>query len=155
MQIGVSIKALLKNPFDNIDNYKIGHSYEVTVKKILAYGVFCELEDSLIALLHQSEISWTDKNPYPKNFFKVGQKIQVSILSIDKENQRVSVSYKLTQKNPYQLVVDKYGKESEVEVVVVSKNENGVIVKFEDIGVEAYLHQNQLSWNSDLSLIHI
>ena len=149
LQIGVSIKALLKNPFDNIDNYKIGHSYEVTVKKILAYGVFCELEDSLIALLHQSEISWTDKNPYPKNFFKVGQKIQVSILSIDKENQRVSVSYKLTQKNPYQLVVDKYGKESEVEVVVISKNENGVIVKFEDIGVEAYLHQNQLSWNND------
>ena len=149
LQIGVSIKALLKNPFDNIDNYKIGHSYEVTVKKILAYGVFCELEDSLIALLHQSEISWTDKNPYPKNFFKVGQKIRVSVLSIDKENQRVSVSYKLTQKNPYQVVGDKYGKDSEVEVVVVSKNENGVIVKFEDIGVEAYLHQNQLSWNSD------
>ena len=149
LQIGVSIKALLKNPFDNIDNYKIGQSYEVTVKKILAYGVFCELEDSLIALLHQSEISWTDKNPYPKNFFKVGQKIRVSVLSIDKENQRVSVSYKLTQKNPYQVVGDKYGKDSEVEVVVVSKNENGVIVKFEDIGVEAYLHQNQLSWNSD------
>ena len=72
LQIGVSIKALLKNPFDNIDNYKVGENYKVTIKKILAYGVFCELEDSLIALLHQSEISWTDKNAFPKNFFKLG-----------------------------------------------------------------------------------
>ena len=94
MQIGVSIKALLKNPFDNIENYHVGENYDVVVKKILAYGVFCELEDSLIALLHQSEISWTEKNPFPKNYFKLGQTIKVQILSIDKDAQRVSVSYR-------------------------------------------------------------
>ena len=111
LQIGVSIKALLKNPFDNIGNYKVGNEYEVIVKKILAYGVFCELEDSLIALLHQSEISYTEKNPLPKNHFKLGEKIKVQILNIDKETQRVSVSYKLTQKNPYELLKEKIGKD--------------------------------------------
>ena len=149
LQIGVSIKALLKNPFDNIGNYKVGNEYEVTVKKILAYGVFCELEDSLIALLHQSEISYTEKNPLAKNYFKLGDKIKVQILNIDKETQRVSVSYKLTQKNPYELLKEKIGKDSVVDVKVADKNESGVIVKFDDYNLEGYLHLNQLSWNSN------
>ena len=148
MQIGVSIKALLKNPFDNINNYEIGKKYEVVVKKIQAYGVFCELEDSLIALLHQSEISWTEKNPYPKNFFKIGQKINVKIISIDKDNQRISVSYKATLENPYEKI-SKIDKNKEIEVVVSEKNENGMFVKFIDLNIEGYLHQNQLSWTGN------
>ena len=149
MQIGVSIKALLKNPFDNIQNYKVGENYTVTVKKILAYGIFCELEDSLIALLHQSEISWTEKNPFPKNYFKIGQKISVQIISIDKDAQRVSVSYKLTQENPYEKVNTKFGKDSVIEVSIKEKNENGLIVTLPDIELDAFLHQNQLSWSGN------
>ena len=149
MQIGVSIKALLKNPFDNIQNYKVGENYTVTVKKILAYGIFCELEDSLIALLHQSEISWTEKNPFPKNYFKIGQKITVQIISIDKDAQRVSVSYKLTQENPYEKVNTKFGKDSEIEVSIKEKNENGLIVTLPDVELDAFLHQNQLSWSGN------
>ena len=149
MQIGVSIKALLKNPFDNIQNYKVGENYTVTVKKILAYGIFCELEDSLIALLHQSEMSWTEKNPFPKNYFKIGQKISVQIISIDKDAQRVSVSYKLTQENPYEKVISKFGKDSEIEVVIKEKNENGLIVTLPDVEIDAFLHQNQLSWSGN------
>ena len=149
MQIGVSIKALLKNPFDNIQNYKVGENYTVTVKKILAYGIFCELEDSLIALLHQSEMSWTEKNPFPKNYFKIGQKILVQIISIDKDAQRVSVSYKLTQENPYEKVISKFGKDSEIEVGIKEKNENGLIVTLPDVEIDAFLHQNQLSWSGN------
>ena len=149
LQIGVSIKALLKNPFDNIDNYKVGNNYEVTIKKILAYGVFCELEDSLIALLHQSEISWTEKNAFPKNYFKIGQKINVQIISIDKDSQRVSISYKLTQQNPYELLSKKFTKDEAIEVVVTEKNENGILVKLPEVDIEAYLHQNQLSWKGN------
>ena len=149
MQIGVSIKALLKNPFDNIQNYKVGENYTVTVKKILAYGIFCELEDSLIALLHQSEMSWTEKNPFPKNYFKIGQKISVQIISIDKDAQRVSVSYKLTQENPYEKVISKFGKDSEIEVAIKEKNENGLIVTLPDVEIDAFLHQNQLSWSGN------
>ena len=149
LQIGVSIKALLKNPFDNIDNYKVGGNYNVIVKKVLAYGLFCELEDSLVALLHQSQISWTEKNPFPKNYFKVGQKIKVQIISIDKENQRISISYKLTQENPYEIASKKFGKENALEVSIVDKNENGLIVKLPEVNLEAFLHQNQLSWTGN------
>ena len=148
MQIGVSIKALLKNPFDNIENYKIGENYDVVIKKILAYGVFCELEDSLIALLHQSEISWTEKNAFPKNYFKVGQKIKAKIISIDKDAQRISISHKLTLENPYQKVLDLYGIDSTIEVSVKDKNESGLIVNIPDVNIDAFLHQNQISWNS-------
>ena len=149
LQIGVSIKALLKNPFDNINNYKIGEIYDVTVKKILAYGIFVELEDSLIALCHQSEISHTEKNPYPKNFFKLGQKIKVKILSIDKDAQRVSVSYRQTQENPYEKILKTHGKDSVIEGIVSDKNENGVLIKLADTNIEGYLHQNQLSWSGN------
>ena len=149
LQIGVSIKALLKNPFDNIDNYKEGENYNVTVKKILAYGVFCELEDSLIALLHQSEISWTDKNAFPKNFFKIGEKILVKIIGIDKEAQRISVSYKATLENPYEKIANKYKNDEVVEVQVLNKNESGAVVKIVENNIEAFLHQNQLSWSNN------
>ncbi len=148
MQIGVSIKALLKNPFDNIENYKIGEDYDVIIKKILAYGVFCELEDSLIALLHQSEISWTEKNAFPKNYFKIGQKIKARILSIDKDAQRISISHKLTLENPYKKVLDMYGIDSTIEVNIKEKNENGLIVTIPNVNIDAFLHQNQLSWSS-------
>ena len=149
LQIGVSIKALLKNPFDNIDNYKEGENYNVTVKKILAYGVFCELEDSLIALLHQSEISWTDKNAFPKNFFKIGEKILVKIIGIDKEAQRISISYKAILENPYEKIANKYKNDEVVEVQVLNKNESGAVVKIVENNVEAFLHQNQLSWSNN------
>ena len=149
LQIGVSIKALLKNPFDNINNYKINEIYDVTVKRILAYGIFVELEDSLIALCHQSEISHTEKNPYPKNFFKLGQKIKVKILSIDKDAQRVSVSYRQTQENPYEKILKTHGKDSVIEGIVSDKNENGVLIKLADTNIEGYLHQNQLSWSGN------
>ena len=149
LQIGVSIKALLKNPFDNINNYEIGEIYEVTVKKILAYGIFVELEDSLIALCHQSEISHTEKNPYPKNFFKLGQKIKVKLLSIDKDAQRISVSFRQTQENPYENIIKTYGKDAIVEGTVSDKNENGALIKIGDTNIEGYLHQNQLSWSGN------
>ncbi len=149
LQIGVSIKALLKNPFDNIENYKVGENYDVIVKKVLAYGLFCELEDSLVALLHQSQISWTEKNPFPKNYFQVGQKIKAQIMSIDKDNQRISISHKLTQENPYELIKNKFGSIASIEVIVVDKNESGLIVKLPEVNVEAFLHQNQLSWTGN------
>ena len=149
LQIGVSIKALLKNPFDNIDNYKVGENYKVTIKKILAYGVFCELEDSLIALLHQSEISWTDKNAFPKNFFKLGDKILIKILSIDKDAQRISVSYKATLENPYKKVSNKHKNDEIIDVQVLSKNESGAVVKIIENNIEAFLHHNQLSWSNN------
>ena len=149
LQIGVSIKALLKNPFDNINNYQEGENYNVTIKKILAYGVFCELEDSLIALLHQSEISWTDKNAFPKNFFKVGEKILVKIISIDKDAQRISVSYKATLENPYEKIANKFKNDEVVEVQVLNTNESGAVVKIVENNIEAFLHQNQLSWSNN------
>ncbi len=149
LQIGVSIKALLQNPFDNINKYKVGDIYNVKVTKILTYGVFCELEDSLIALLHQSEISWTEKNPIPKNHFKLGQIINVKIMSIDKDAQRVSVSFKATQDNPYEVVEKNYSKEKSIEVEVSEKNDNGVFVRILDANVEGYLHQNQISWQGN------
>ena len=149
LQIGVSIKALLKNPFDNINNYQVGENYSVTIKKILAYGVFCELEDSLIALLHQSEISWTDKNAFPKNFFKVGEKILVKIISIDKDAQRISVSYKATLENPYEKIANKFKNDEVVEVQVLNTNESGAVVKIVENNLEAFLHQNQLSWSNN------
>ena len=146
MQIGVSIKALLKNPFDNIENYKVGENYDVVVKKVLAYGVFCELEDSLVALLHQSQISWTEKNPFPKNYFKVGQKIKAQIISIDKDNQRISISHKLTQENPFETFEKKYPVGTVIDAQVVNKNEYSLFVSVKDLDLDAFLHCNDLTY---------
>ena len=93
MQISCSIKALTKDPFENISNYEIGKSYKAKVIKVVDYGAFCELQPGLTCLLHSSEISWNKKNVSPSKFFKVNDEIQCVITEIDKEKKRVAISH--------------------------------------------------------------
>ena len=61
LQVGCSVKQLLPDPFEHIENYELNKLYKVKVVKIMDFGAFCELEPGLTTLLHSSELSWSKK----------------------------------------------------------------------------------------------
>jgi len=147
LQIGCSIKQLLPDPFDHINNYELGKPYKVKVVKITDYGCFCELEPGLSTLLHSSEISWTKKNVSPKKIFRVSDEIDCVITEIDKEKKRISISHKLTKENPYDKLEKSYGVGSVVNGTISNLNEYAIYVKIENLEIDGFLHANDLSYS--------
>ncbi len=149
LQIGCSIKQLSPDPFEHINNYKIGEKYKVKVDKITDYGCFCSLEPGLSTLLHSSEMSWTKRNIIPKKLFKVGDMIDCVITEIDKEKRRIAISHKLTIENPYVTLENRFPEGSEINGVVSSSNEYALYVKLDDFDIDGFLHANDLSYTNN------
>ena len=133
------------DPFDNIDNYKLIHN-TLLEEKISDFGALCSLEEGLITLLHNSEISWSKKNNSAKKMLKVGQEIPCVITEIDKDKRRVAISHRLTQENPFETFEKKYPVNTIVEGEVVNKNEYSLFLKIEDLEIDGFLHCNDLTY---------
>jgi len=146
LQVGCSIKQLSPDPFEHISNYELKKLYKAKVVKITDYGCFCELEPGLSTLLHSSELSWTKKNASAKKLFKIGDTIDCVITEIDKEKRRVAISYRLARENPFELLEKKHPVGSEITGKISSINEYAIYLKIEDIGIDVFLHSNDLSY---------
>ena len=84
-RVSASVKALTENPYENIEKkYKVGETYEGIVTKIMDYGCFVKIEDSIEGLIHSSELDWTNRNIKPSKVVSVSQKIKFKIVNIDK-----------------------------------------------------------------------
>ena len=126
LQIGVSLKQMGKDPFENISNYELNKVYKVKIVKLMDFGAFAELESGLSTLLHSSELSWTKKNVSAKKMFKVGDEINCVITEIDESKRRVAISHRLATENPFEVLEKKYPVGTIVEGEVVSKNEYSI-----------------------------
>ena len=146
LQVGCSIKQLLPDPFEHIENYELKKIYKAKVVKIMDFGAFCELEPGLTTLLHSSELSWTKKNTSVKKMFKVGDEIECVITEIDKAKRRVAISHKLTKENPFEVFEKKYPVGTEVNGEVVNKNEYSLFINIENLDIDAFLHCNDLTY---------
>jgi len=146
LQVGCSIKQLLPDPFEHIENYELKKIYKAKVVKIMDFGAFCELEPGLTTLLHTSELSWTKKNTSARKMFKVGDEIDCVITEIDKAKRRVAISHKLTKENPFEIFEKKYPVGTEVNGEVVNKNEYSLFLNIENLDIDAFLHCNDLTY---------
>ena len=140
----------MPDPFDNIDKYETGKIYKVKILKLTDFGFFAELEKGLVCLCHSSEFSHTKKNIPAKKLFSLGQEVDVVLKEIDKDQRRISLSYKLTQENPYQTFEKTYKVGDIIETKVVAKNEYSLFVKVENINdLELFCHGNNLSYTEN------
>ncbi|NLK64821.1 MAG: bifunctional 4-hydroxy-3-methylbut-2-enyl diphosphate reductase/30S ribosomal protein S1 [Tissierellia bacterium] len=119
-----------------------GEIYEGTVKNLQDYGAFVEI-NGIDGLLHINEIAWT-RIKHPSEVLKPGDKINVKVKSVDKENKRLSLSYKATVKSPWAKFLDKHQKGDIVTGVVTRIVDFGAFVKVDDI--ECLLHIKDLDW---------
>ena len=147
-KISVSIKLLSQDPFETkINNYKVGETYSAEVRKIMDYGLFLSLEDSLEGLCHQSELSHSKKNISAKKLFKIGQKISVVVKEIDMEKRRISLSYKDTLKNPWDEFEDKFPIGTKVVGKIKNVTDFGLFVDIVDSEITGMVHYKDLSYN--------
>jgi len=119
-----------------------GEIYEGTVKNIQDYGAFVEI-NGIDGLLHINEIAWT-RIKHPSEVLKTGDKISVKVKSIDKENKKLSLSYKATVKSPWSMFLDKHQKGDVVTGKVTRIADFGAFVEID--GIECLLHIKDLDW---------
>lgn len=125
------------------NNVEIGRKYEGTVASISSYGAFIDLDGIVQGLLHVSEISW-DRNAKVNEILKQGQKIEVTIKDVDKENKRIKLSYGEKGQNPWNNIDEKYHINDVVKVKVVKIMPFGVFVELE-LGIEGLVHISQIA----------
>ena len=144
-RVSASVKALTEDPYENLaKKYKIGNIYEGTCTKLMDYGVFVKLEDGVEGLIHNSELSWTNRNIQPSKVLSVSQTIKVKIVTIDTDAKRISLSYKETLDNPWKKIEDKIG--SIVEVKIKNITDKAIFAEL-DTGLTGMLHYKEISYS--------
>jgi small subunit ribosomal protein S1 len=122
---------------------KIGDLVEGQIKSIVDFGLFVDV-GGFEGLVHRSEISWKDL-PAPPNTYKVGDRVKVKILNVEKEKQRISLSIKQTRPDPWLGIAARYPKDNRVQGTVVAITDFGAFVRLEE-DVEGLVHVSELSW---------
>ena len=146
-RIALGYKQLTPHPWDNLDqNIKVGDTVKGKVVLIADYGAFVEIEPGVEGLIHVSEMSWSPRLHSAQEFLKVGDEVEAQVLSIDRENRKMSLGLKQLTPNPWESIRDKYPVGSVHKAVVRNITNFGVFAEPED-GVEGLIHISDLSWN--------
>mgnify|MGYP001483341048 FL=1 len=147
-RVSASIKALTEDPYQNISKkYKLGEIYDGVCTKLMDYGVFVKLEEGIEGLIHNSELSWANKNIQPSKVLSVSQKIKVKIVNIDIETKRISLSYKATLENPWDILEKETG--NEIEVKVKNITDKAIFAELKS-GLTGMLHYKELSYDENI-----
>ena len=151
-RISASVKALSADPYADIENkFKIGEIYEGEIVKLMEYGAFCRLQSSVEGLIHSSEIDYTNKNIKPSKVFSLGQKVKVKIVNIEKENKRISLSYKATMPNPWEEIKNKIGEKIKFKITnITDKALFGDLIEY---NLNAMCHYRELNYVENISEI--
>uniref|UniRef100_UPI00015721C2 30S ribosomal protein S1 n=1 Tax=Victivallis vadensis TaxID=172901 RepID=UPI00015721C2 len=151
--IGVSRRELLEETLKDqrsklLGEMKVDELRKGVVKNITDFGAFIDL-GGVDGLLHITDISW-GRISHPSEVLKVGEEIEVVIIGIDKEKERVSLGLKQKTRNPWDDVVSKYPKGSKINGKVVNIMPYGAFVEIET-GVEGLIHVSEMSWTKRVS----
>src|SRR5438067_2287745 len=125
-----------------LDRLNPGDVVEGQISNIVDFGAFVDL-DGMDGLIHISELSWSHVN-HPSEVLEIGQKVQVKVLDIDRERQRISLGLKQTQSDPWQQVLEQYKEGDEVDGKVTKVVTFGAFVEILP-GVEGLVHISQLA----------
>lgn len=132
-RISLSLKQLEQNPWlDAESKYSVGDKVSGKVRGFTDYGAFVELDNNLEGMIHVSDMSWTKRIAHPQDVLKKGQKVDVSVLSIDAQNRRIALGLKQLQPNPWAQIAVKYPLDTALEAEVVSITDFGVFVKIDE-----------------------
>ncbi|WNY62603.1 30S ribosomal protein S1 [Borreliella carolinensis] len=146
----LSLKALKSNPWDSVDvKYKIDSIVKGKVVKILPFGAVIELDSELSGFLHISNFSWIRVIKSPQELIKLGQIVEVKVLEIDKENQKISLGIKQINENPWERLTEKYPIGRVVQGVVTNITKAGAFVNIEE-GIDAYVSKFDISWLEEI-----
>jgi len=145
-RISLGLKQLQDHPWENItQKYDEGDVVEGKVVSITNYGAFVELEKGIEGLVHISEMSWTRHIKHPSQMVSLGQLVDVKILNIDEEEQKISLGMKQLEPDPWEGISDRYPAGTVLTGTVRNITNFGVFVEIEP-GIDGLVHISDLSW---------
>lgn len=146
-KISLGIKQTMDNPWESIEErYPIGSQISGRVRNLTSFGAFVEIEDGIDGLVHISDMSWTKRITHPSEVLNKGDELDVVVLSIDKENHRISLGLKQTSENPWDRMKEQFPEGTEVEGEVTQILDRGVVVNL-DQDIEGFVPLSQLGWD--------
>ena len=145
-RISLGLKQLTTHPWENIeDKYPIDGQIRGKVVSITDYGAFVELEEGIEGLVHISEMSWTQHVRHPSKLVNIGDSVEVMVLKVDSENQKISLGMKQTEEDPWETLDSKYPPGTKLEGTVRSLTNFGAFVEIED-NIDGLVHISDMSW---------
>jgi small subunit ribosomal protein S1 len=149
-RIALGLKQLTPHPWDKVDeNLKVGDSVKGKVVVLADYGAFIEIEPGFEGLVHVSEMSWSQHLRSAQDFLKVGDDVECQILSIDREERKMSLGIKQLMPDPWSEIESKYLVGSQHTAKVRNFTNFGVFVELEE-GVDGLIHISDLSWSKKI-----
>ncbi|MBP5420020.1 MAG: 30S ribosomal protein S1 [Bacteroidales bacterium] len=137
-KMSLGIKQLHPDPWANIEEkYAVGTKHTAVVRNFTNFGIFAEIEEGIDGLIHISDLSWTKKIKHPAEFTSIGDKIEVVVLEIDKENRRLSLGHKQLEDNPWDVFETIFTVDSVHEGTITEILERGAVVAL-PYGVEGF-----------------
>ncbi len=145
-RIALGLKQLTPHPWDALNaDLKVGDHVNGKVVVIADYGAFVEIQPGVEGLIHVSEMSWSQHLRSAQDFLKVGDEIEAVILTLDREERKMSLGIKQLKEDPWETIEVKYPVGSKHTAKVRNFTNFGVFVELEE-GVDGLIHISDLSW---------
>ncbi|MBP9987530.1 MAG: 30S ribosomal protein S1, partial [Bacteroidales bacterium] len=149
-RIALGIKQLTPHPWDALDaDLKVGDKVKGKVVVIADYGAFVEVQPGVEGLIHVSEMSWSLHLRSAQDFFKVGDEVEAVILTLDREERKMSLGIKQLKPDPWASITELYPIGSKHTATVRNITNFGVFVELKE-GVEGLVHISDLSWTKKI-----
>ncbi len=151
-KMSLSIKQMTEDPWNTIEQqYPEGSKHKGLVKNITPYGVFVELSPGIGGMIHISDLSWLKRFNNPNEYTKVGNEIDVIIMSIDKENRKLQLGHKQIEEDPWNSLEETFPVGSIHEGTVTRKDDKGAIVQL-PYGLEGFAPARHLRTEDEKSI---
>ena len=150
-RIALGLKQLTPHPWDSLDpNLKVGDVVKGKVVVLADYGAFVEIQPGVEGLIHVSEMSWSQHLRSAQEFLQVGDEVEAQILTLDREERKMSLGIKQLKPDPWENIEEKYPVDSKHKATVRNFTNFGVFVELEE-GVDGLIHISDLSWTKKIN----
>jgi len=150
-RVSLGLKQRSTNPWDNIQaKYPVGSRLRGKVVNLVPYGAFVEIEQGVEGLVHVSEISWTKRIARASDVLTVGQEVDVVVLNVNKDEQKIALGIRQTEENPWDGVRMRYPLGARVSGKVRNLTSYGAFVELEE-GIDGMVHVSDMSWTRKIN----
>ncbi|AYL96862.1 30S ribosomal protein S1 [Mucilaginibacter celer] len=150
-RIALGLKQLTPHPWQSLsEEIQVGSKVKGKIVTVADYGAFLEIIPGVEGLIHVSEMSWSQNLRNPQEFLKVGDEIEAQVLTLDREERKMSLGIKQLTPDPWQNAAERYAVGTQHVATVKNMTNFGVFVELED-GIDGLIHISDLSWSKKVN----